>query len=109
MISFEQQVIAITGAGNGIGLATARLMAAHGARLALTDIDGARLAQVAAELDPGGERVRAYALDVSSSTDCDRALARAAQDFGGLDHLCTAPASIRKAWCATPPTRAGKS
>ncbi len=87
MISFEQQVIAITGAGNGIGLATARLMAAHGARLALTDIDGARLAQVAAELDPGGERVRAYALDVSSSTDCDRALARAAQDFGGLDHL----------------------
>ena len=86
MISFEQQVIAITGAGNGIGLATARLMAAHGARLALTDIDGARLAQVAAELDPGGERVRAYALDVSSSTDCDRALARAAQDFGGLDH-----------------------
>ena len=75
MISFEQQVIAITGAGNGIGLATARLMAAHGARLALTDIDGARLAQVAAELDPGGERVRAYALDVSSSTDCDRALA----------------------------------
>ena len=67
MISFEQQVIAITGAGNGIGLATARLMAAHGARLALTDIDGARLAQVAAELDPGGERVRAYALDVSSS------------------------------------------
>ena len=26
MISFEQQVIAITGAGNGIGLATARLM-----------------------------------------------------------------------------------
>ena len=86
MISFEQQVIAITGAGNGIGLATARLMA-HGARLALTDIDGARLAQVAAELDPSGERVRAYALDVSSSTDCDRALARAAQDFGGLDHL----------------------
>ena len=78
MISFEQQVIAITGAGNGIGLATARLMAAHGARLALTDIDGARLAQVAAELDPGGERVRAYALDVSSSTDCDRALARRA-------------------------------
>ena len=86
MISFEQQVIAITGAGNGIGLATAALMAAHGARLALTDIDGARLAQVAAELDPGGERVRAYALDVSSSADCDRALAQAAQDFGGLDH-----------------------
>ena len=108
MISFEQQVIAITGAGNGIGLATARLMAAHGARLALTDIDGARLAQVAAELDPGGERVRAYALDVSSSTDCDRALAGRA----GLRRAgprCTAPASIRKAWCATPPTRAGKS
>ena len=109
MISFEQQVIAITGAGNGIGLATARLMAAHGARLALTDIDGARLAQVAAELDPGGERVRAYALDVSSSTDCDRALARPRRTSAGWTTWCTAPASIRKAWCATPPTRAGKS
>ena len=47
MISFEGQVVAITGAGNGIGLATARLMAAHGARLVLTDIDKARLDEVA--------------------------------------------------------------
>lgn len=57
MISFEGQVVAITGAGNGIGLATARLMAAHGARLVLTDIDKARLDEVAAELDASGQQI----------------------------------------------------
>ena len=87
MISFEGQVVAITGAGNGIGLATARLMAAHGARLVLTDIDKARLDEVAAELDASGQRVFVQALDVAASHDCDRALDRAAQHFGGIDHL----------------------
>ncbi|MCR2157817.1 SDR family NAD(P)-dependent oxidoreductase, partial [Salmonella enterica] len=72
MISFEGQVVAITGAGNGIGLATARLMAAHGARLVLTDIDKARLDEVAAELDASGQRVFVHALDVAASHDCDR-------------------------------------
>ncbi len=66
MISFEGKVAVITGAGNGIGLATARLMAAHGARLVLTDIDNARLEEVAAELDPSGLRVYTRALDVSA-------------------------------------------
>ncbi|CCH06675.1 SDR family NAD(P)-dependent oxidoreductase [Achromobacter xylosoxidans] len=87
MISFEGQVVAITGAGNGIGLATARLMAAHGARLVLTDIDKARLDEVAAELDASGQRVFVHALDVAASHDCDRVLERAAHHFGGIDHL----------------------
>ncbi len=87
MISYEGQVIAITGAGNGIGLATARLLAAHGARLVLTDIDGERLAEVAAELDATGQRVSTYVLDVSSSAQCDRVFEAAAAHFGGLDHL----------------------
>ena len=87
MISFEGQVAAITGAGNGIGLATARLMAAHGARLVLTDIDNARLQDVAAELDPSGQRVYTHALDVSVSHDCERVFEAAARHFGGLDHL----------------------
>ena len=86
MISFEGQVAVITGAGNGIGLATARLMAAHGARLVLTDIDNARLEAVAAELDPTGQRVYTHALDVSVSHDCERVFESAAKHFGGLDH-----------------------
>jgi len=87
VISFEGKVAAITGAGNGIGLAAARLMAAHGARLALADLDGARLQEVAAELDPGGQRVLARALDVADPAACDRLMAEAAAHFGGLDHL----------------------
>ncbi|MCC3263479.1 SDR family NAD(P)-dependent oxidoreductase, partial [Paenibacillus polymyxa] len=82
MISFERQVAAITGAGNGIGLATARLMAAHSARLVLPDIDHARLQEVAAELDPSGQRVYTHALDVSVSHDCERVFEAAARHFG---------------------------
>jgi 3-oxoacyl-[acyl-carrier protein] reductase len=87
MISFEGQTAFITGASNGIGLAAARLMIGHGARLALADIDGARLRDVAHELDPGGRKTLALALDVTSSRDCDRAAAQAAEHFGGIDFL----------------------
>lgn len=87
MISFEGQVALITGAGNGIGLATARMMAKYGARLVLADIDGKRVEEVARELDPSGQRVAACSLDISSSADCDRAAASAANRFGGLDSL----------------------
>ncbi|WP_407849982.1 SDR family NAD(P)-dependent oxidoreductase [Bordetella petrii] len=87
MISYQGQVVAITGAGNGIGLAAARLMAAHGASLLLTDIDAGRLAPLAAELQAAGAPVLARALDVASSAACEAVLGEAAAHFGGLDHV----------------------
>jgi len=87
MISYAGKAALITGAANGIGLATVQLMAGHGARLALADRDGQRLAQLAAQLDPAGERVLAWELDVSSPQACETVISEAADRFGALDHL----------------------
>ena len=48
----SQKVALVTGAGSGIGRATSLAFAAQGARLAICDVDQARLDAVAAELGP---------------------------------------------------------
>ena len=56
----------ITGAASGIGLATAKLMAEHGAKLCLADINEECLQQTADELKSAGTEVIYCAVDVAS-------------------------------------------
>src|SRR5436190_9118065 len=64
--SVENKRVLITGAASGIGRATAVASARKGARLYLTDIDGAQLAAVAAEIRAaGGDVDHVEALDIS--------------------------------------------
>jgi NAD(P)-dependent dehydrogenase (short-subunit alcohol dehydrogenase family) len=51
MTSLRGKVVVLTGAASGIGLATAHLLASHGALLSLADINTTQLAEVAAELN----------------------------------------------------------
>lgn len=82
MSEFAGKVAVITGAGGGIGSATARLMHARGARLVLADLDENVLAKLAAEF---GEDAVGCRCDVSSEAD-NEAMVRAALDrFGRLD------------------------
>jgi len=60
---FDDQLVVITGAASGIGLATAHAFAVRGARLALADVDRAGLDRVAAELGDAVALTRA--LDVA--------------------------------------------
>lgn len=76
------RVVAITGGGRGIGLATARAFAARGARVAIGDIDQ-DLAQAAAR-EVGG---RGYRLDVRDRASVADFLAAAARDLGPVDVL----------------------
>jgi len=71
----------ITGGGSGIGLATARALAARGARLILADIDGPGVEAAAADLRQGGAEVIGIQLNVAEEEQWARA-AEAATAFG---------------------------
>ena len=72
----------ITGGTTGIGLATAKLFLAEGARVAVIGQDPGRLTQAALDLGEGALVIRA---DVSRLADMQEAAARIKQQFGSLD------------------------
>jgi NAD(P)-dependent dehydrogenase (short-subunit alcohol dehydrogenase family) len=80
-------VVVITGAAGGIGSALARRWAGAGARLALLDLDAARLSVLARELEGGGHTALALACDVTDEEACTTAVARVVADLGGVDVL----------------------
>ncbi|MFF1553020.1 SDR family NAD(P)-dependent oxidoreductase [Rhodococcus erythropolis] len=81
----EPRCVLITGAAGGIGSATARRFAADGARVAITDLDGARLATLAEEI--GAIALPADGTDPAAVKDM---VAQAADALGGLDTLIAA-------------------
>ena len=78
------RVALITGAGSGIGRATASRLAAEGACVVLADRDGAAAASAAAEIGSTDVAV-AVAADVTDASAIDDAFVDAALAFGGVD------------------------
>ena len=78
----SQQVVVITGASSGIGLATAEAAAAAGAKLVLTARSGDDLTAAAARL--GGD-IETVALDIADDDSADRIVAAATARFGRID------------------------
>ncbi len=77
----------ITGAGSGIGQATAALFGTEGARVAVTDLDGARAEAVAEGIRARGGESIARTLDVRLEADWTAAIAEVVERWGGLDVL----------------------
>ncbi len=73
------RVVAVTGGGRGIGLATARALAARGARVAVGDLDGDLAAQAGGALGA--------ALDVTSRESFAAFLQRVESELGPIDVL----------------------
>lgn len=87
MARFDGKTVIITGAGSGLGQATAVRLAQEGANLVLVDMSEEGLAQtkelVAAEGGAGG--VEVVAADVTKSEDVARYVDTAVRSFGAID------------------------
>ncbi len=82
----EGRVAIITGAASprGIGLATARMFARHGARVAILDLDERAAQDAAASI---GADHRGYGCNVTNKPDCESAAQAVLRDFGSIDVL----------------------
>ena len=77
----------VTGAAGGMGLATARVLAAEGARVAVVDVNAAGAEAAAQEIRESGGHANAWALDVADAAAALRVVDEIAAALGGLDIL----------------------
>lgn len=90
------RVALITGAGHGIGRATALALAAAGQSVIVNDLDPDRAAAVAAEIESAGGRAEAVAADIADRTEVARLVDAALARFGRLDAILHSAALIRR-------------
>ncbi len=89
-------VIAIIGAGPGLGAAVARRFGREGFSIALISRDQAKLDDMAAELESDGLTAQGYAADVLEPAQLEQALSRAAAELGPITTLQYSPLPSRK-------------
>jgi len=79
------KVIVVTGAGSGIGRASAMLLAASHAYVAVSDLNQDLAGKTVAEIEKTGGKAKAYTLDVTKAADCDRLAGEVFKENGRLD------------------------
>ena len=87
LFTIPDKVAIVTGAGSGIGEATARLMAHAGARIAVADLVPEQAERVAADIVAEGGEAWAVACDVSEETQVKAMVETVVGAFGGIDIL----------------------
>ncbi|GMV01274.1 MAG: SDR family oxidoreductase [Burkholderiaceae bacterium] len=91
------KVVLITGGSSGIGLATARKIAAAGATTVICGRDEAKLDEARRLAEADGHALVTFAVDLASTEDCDRMTRWLIDEFGGVDVLVNnAGRSIRR-------------
>ena len=95
-MKLKDRVALVTGAGQGLGEALARRLAAEGARVVLTDVNGDAAERVAASLESEGAGAIGVPADVTREADVAAMVERTLTRFGTLDIL-VANAGVVKA------------
>ena len=85
MNMLKNKIALITGAGSGIGEATALLFAKNGASIALADMDMDGANRVLAAIEKEGGKGMVMKTDVSKPAECEKLVSEAVKKFGRLD------------------------
>jgi glucose 1-dehydrogenase len=94
---FQDQVVIVTGAANGIGRACAEAFAAEGASVVLADIDAEAGARAADDIRAGGAEVKFVRTDVGDRNQAQRLIDQTLDAFGRLDVLINNAGIIKTA------------
>jgi NAD(P)-dependent dehydrogenase (short-subunit alcohol dehydrogenase family) len=84
-LSFENKVALVTGAGSGMGLATAQAFAAEGAAVVLADVNEAAVREAAEQLVAAGHKAIAVRCDVADDAQVKAMVEQTVSTFGRLD------------------------
>jgi len=84
---FSGQVAIVTGAAQGIGFATAKVLAEQGATVVLADIDAERVEKVAASFNDQGLSSHAHAIDIADEAAVATLVNQTAEHHGRIDIL----------------------
>ncbi|MCC7275985.1 MAG: SDR family oxidoreductase [Alphaproteobacteria bacterium] len=103
------RIALVTGAGNGIGRASALCLARAGAAVALVDIEGDAVEGVAEAVRKEGGRALAIAADCTSDAEVVASVARVRAEYGRIDVLFnnvgqSARERASEFWCSSPET-----
>jgi NAD(P)-dependent dehydrogenase (short-subunit alcohol dehydrogenase family) len=84
---FKDKVVVITGGAGGVGQALARLFAAEGARLMISDINADGCQVIVEEVRRLGAEAECLAGNLREKEYCEAVIARTVERFGGVDIL----------------------
>jgi len=84
-MNLKNKIVIITGAGSGIGAASAKLFGTHGAKVVASDINLENAQKVADEIKEAGGQASAIKTDVTKFEEVEALVARAVADHGKLD------------------------
>ena len=85
--SIDGLVAVVTGAGSGMGAATAKLFADQGARVAAIDINAEGLQQVVDDIQAADKAAQPWVLDLADAQATEAVIEEVAAHFGGIDLL----------------------
>jgi 3-oxoacyl-[acyl-carrier protein] reductase len=86
-MSFQDKVVIVTGAGQGIGEGYAKTFAAKGMKVVVSEINAAQGQRVADEIVVAGGQAVFVRTDVSDEASCKAAADKAMEAFGAIDYL----------------------